>query len=47
MAREQYQVEAVFDLVDAIFDGNARHGRCSSIAASGGCRAEIHTPARA
>jgi hypothetical protein len=26
MAREQNEVEAIFDLVDAIFDGNSGHG---------------------
>jgi hypothetical protein len=35
MAREQHELEAVFDLVDAILDGDASHGRLLL-----GCRTE-------
>jgi hypothetical protein len=36
MACEQNEIEAVFDLVDAIFDGNTGHDRCSCAACGGG-----------
>jgi hypothetical protein len=36
MAREQNEVEAIFDLVDAIFDGNTGHSRSSWRGSCGG-----------
>jgi hypothetical protein len=38
MARKEDEVEAIFDFVDAILDGNAGHKWCSN-SASKGCRA--------